>query len=199
MKKYYCLLLMLFITGCSSTPKIVTHQYLLMPDPYLDGATTGTKSQSQDEIISIKPIRLASYLNQRGIILLTNKHEINVAHYHRWAEPLDENIHRFMLLTMSANTTRYVFQNSAGSSSQDTNLTLSIEFDQFNGTADGQAMVSGKWQLYDTDKNDVLVSDTFHYNQTMSESGYAELVNQFALILNQISLQIVSSISTLQP
>ena len=199
MKKYYCLLLMLFIAGCSSTPKIETHQYLLMPDPYLDGAATGNKSQSQDEIISIKPIRLASYLNQRGIILLTNKHEINVAHYHRWAEPLDENIHRFMLLTMSANTTRYVFQNSAGSSSQDTNLTLSIEFDQFNGTADGQAMVSGKWQLYDTDKNDVLVSDTFHYNQTMSESGYAELVNQFALILNQISLQIVSSISTLQP
>ena len=141
---------------------------------------------------------MATYLDQRGIILIIDKHQIEAAHYHRWAEPLDQNIHRFLLDVLSSNSTNFSFQNYTKYSKQQHHMILNFEFDQFNGTSDGKVLVAGSWNLRDSKNNELILSDAFYYNQVMTESGYPELVNQLAKSLNEISLQLLNSISLIK-
>ena len=197
MKKYYWLFLILFIFGCSSSPKIDTRHYLLNPDIHNTASDISEHDQQgTKQIIIVEPITLAAYLNQRGIVLLTDKHEINVAHYHRWAEPLDENIHRYMLAVLSANSSKFAFQGASRSSQQNVHLKLNIAFDQFKGTSDGHALVAGSWQLIDMSDNTRVLANSFSYEERLTESGYTELVNQLAVILDKASLQILDKINS---
>jgi uncharacterized lipoprotein YmbA len=199
MKYYSWLLLILFVFGCSSSPKIDTRYYLLNPDAHNDASDNSQhEQQGTKQIIIVEPITLATYLNQRGIVLLTDKHEIKVAHYHRWAEPLDENIHRYMLTVLSDNSSGFAFQDASMSTKQNAHLELHITIDQFKGTSDGRALVAGDWQLNDTKDNTRVVTDSFSYEEPLADSGYTELVNQLALILNKASRRILDTINSKQ-
>jgi uncharacterized lipoprotein YmbA len=199
MKYYSWLFFIFFVFGCSSSPKIDTHQYLLNPDTH-NAASDNTQHdlQGSKQIIIVEPITLATYLNQRGIVLLTDKHEIKVAHYHRWAEPLDENIHRYMLTVLSESSSRFAFQAASRSTAQNAHLKLHITIDQFKGTSDGRALVAGDWQLNDTKENTPIAADSFSYEESLAESGYIELVNQLALMLDKASLKILDTINSKQ-
>ena len=192
---YFSLLVILFTLGCSNTPKIETQHYLLMPEKKAN--ITSQKSYNEKQVIIVEPIKLATFLDQRGIILLTDKHHLEAAHYHRWAEPLDQNIHRFMLEVLSANSNDFAFDNPSKFSYHISNLSLSIDITQFNGTAHGKALLSGSWKLIDTEKNELVLSDEFNYTGDIAKSGYSELVNQLAIMLDEISLQILKAISSI--
>lgn len=196
MNKYFWLLIVIFTLGCSSSPKIETQQYLLVPSKQMSDADASIqKARAKKQLIIVEPIQLATYLDQPGIILMTDKHQIEVAHYHRWAEPLDQNIHRFMLEVLSVNSTDLSFQRNSKFSKQQSHFLLNIEFDQFNGTSTGKALVGGSWSMINSETNELVMSDSFHYDQAMSESGYVELVNQLAIVLENLSLEIMTAIS----
>ena len=192
MSKYLWLSIILFAAGCSGQPKIETQLFLLTPDTQ-DSATES--SQAEKQVIIVEPIKLANYLDQPGIVLQTGKNKIQVAHYHRWAEPLGQNIHRFILEVLSANSSDYTFLRHSKYSKQVSDLVLSIELNQFNGSSSGDVFVAGSWQLRKSKQDELILSDSFHYERTMPESGYSELVNQLAIILDELSKEILDSIS----
>lgn len=197
MNKYTLALLIVLIAGCSGSPKIDTQYYLLMPDIRRVSAENEKQSTNiKTQVIILNRIGLATYLDQQGIVLLTDRHQIKVAHYHRWAEPLDQNIYRFMLETLSAHASKYQYHKKSGSSDHMSNLELSVEFDQFNGTSKGDALVAGNWQLRDTSQNTLIISESFYYDQPLPEDGYSALVNELAGILNQISITMEDTITS---
>ena len=185
--------------GCSSSPKIDTRYYLLNPDTHnAPSDNSQLNLQGAKQIVIVEPITLATYLNQRGIVLLTDKHEVKVAHYHRWAEPLDENIHRYMLTVLSQSSSKFAFHAASKSTAQNAYLKLHISIDQFKGTSDGRALVAGDWQLNDTKENIRVAADSFSYEEPLTETGYTELVNRLASILDKASLQILDTINSKQ-
>jgi len=196
MNKYSWFFLILFIAGCSSTPDIQTQLFLLTPETH--NTTTASKRQVDQNAVKtivIDPIKLADYLDQLGIVMQTDKHQIQVAHYNRWAEPLDENIYRFILETLSADSAGYSFQKESKFTRQVSHMVLSLELNQFNGTSSGSAVMSGHWVLKNSMSNKLIMSDSFNYEEPISESGYPALVSQLALILEKACADIISSIS----
>lgn len=187
--------LILFIVGCSGAPKIETQLFLLTPTTHKT-SIDNKKQQGQNakKIIVIEPIKLAEFLDQAGIVLQTDKHQIEVAHYHRWAEPLKQNIHRFILQTLSAESTEYSFQKYTKIARQISHLVLSLEVNQFNGTSTGVAMLSGHWELKDPKLNKLIMTESFYYEEPIPESGYPQLVTQLALILENLCVDINASI-----
>lgn len=163
--------LILFLTACASTPDVETHYFLLNPSQ-----SSATNTAISSDTINLEPIQLAKFLDQPGIVLQTAQHEIKVAHYYRWAEPLKKNLHR------------YIYHSLGIRNSSDASQSLEIHIQQFHGTQDGSALVSGYWTINNE-------SHPFSYHAPLTKTGYAELVAQLALLLDQLCVDIASQIN----
>jgi uncharacterized lipoprotein YmbA len=171
--------------SCNSSPTPETHYFVLNP-----ASTSTLNTKNATTLILIEPIQLAKYLDQAGIVLQTNTHEIEVANYHRWAEPLKSNLHRYILKTISTNSNRnFLDKNQANHSAVQT---LTITVNEFNGTTSGKALLSGNWRLEKIGSDEILTNHVFQYETELKTSGYPELVNQLAKLLDQLCNDIIS-------
>ena len=193
------LIIIIAITACSGTPKLETQYFLLTPTVQ-NQATANDKHQHENskKLILIEPIKLAEYLDQPGIVLHTGDHQIQVAHYHRWAEPLKQNLRRFILQTLSSTTTSFVFQTDSKLLKKDSALSLSIEVTNFNGTSSGVTLLAGRWMLKNIKTGELMVTEAFHYQNTLQRDGYDEMVAQLAFSLHELCDDIGQSISMYQ-
>lgn len=162
--------LILLLSACNSIPKEETHYFVLN-----SSKSTALNAALSSETITLQPVRLAKYLDQPGIVLQTDQHKIKVAHFHRWAEPLKYNLHR------------YINQSIGFSITNEAPHTLEVYFQNFNGTQNGSAIVSGYWVFNQK-------QHPFSYQASLTTSGYTELVMQLALLLDQLCADIAAQI-----
>jgi len=161
----------LFLFACASSPNQETHYFVLNLNQ-----SAGKNTVLSAGEIDFQNIQLAKFLDQPGIVLQTEQHKVEIASFHRWAEPLKKNIHR------------YVSQSTGITANKGSAQRLEINILQFHGTQDGLALVSGYWKL-----DNVLHS--FSYQAPLEEPGYAELVKQLAILLDQLCADIAAQIN----
>jgi uncharacterized lipoprotein YmbA len=184
-QKFVFVCIVFTLHSCSSTPAPETHYFVLNP-----ASTSTLNTKNATTPILIEPIRLAKYLDQAGIVLQTDTHEIVVANYHRWGEPLKSNLHRYILKTLTAHSNRnYVDKTQASYSAAQT---LTITINEFNGTTNGKALLSGNWNLEKIGSDENLTNHAFQYKAELKTSGYPELVNQLAILLDQLCSDIIN-------
>jgi len=141
------LLMLLAVAGCAGTPATGERQYLLP-----------SASQPVAAANLLVRVRLAGYLDQGGLVVETGATTLSTARTHRWAEPLGDQLQRALAHALPANT--------AG--------TLTVRVTRFQGTADGDARVSGDWHFQGTDGDPV--GGVFDKRQALERDGYEELV-----------------------
>ena len=171
------LLLTVVLLGACASP--VTLNYYQLPAVF----TASTHSDAAAALY-IAPVQVASYLNGRGLVLQLSEVELNVARQHLWAEPLDTQVQR-QLRELLAVTTPYRTQLSAGQGA----VVLSLQLDRFHGTAQGDAVLSGRYQLSHNRH-----SVPFTISVPLSADGYPALVTALATGLQQLSQQISASL-----
>jgi uncharacterized lipoprotein YmbA len=200
MIKKFLFCLIFIVSGCSSAPKSETQYFVLASDTQAkSSATTNVVENELKSIIVLESIKLADYLSQPGIVLQTDAHQIEVAHYHRWGEPLKRSLHRYVLEILSTQLTQQSLLSSDEFSSDLVHQELEITVNQFNGTTDGKALLSGHWLLKQADTKTYIVHESFSYHATLASSGYPELVNQLAELLEQLCREIAQAINGLEP
>ena len=198
MIKIILMSLVIFVSGCSGAPKIETQYFVLTPAAPRDSAASQKSvDKKAKKVIVLEPVELADFLDQPGIVLQKDHHQIEVAHYHRWAEPLRRNLYRFIFETLAANNMEYSFQENSRSVNKMDPLRLHVQVNQFHGTSMGMANLSGRWALEDSKSNEVILSDAFHYESALQEDGHVELVSQLAILLEKLCSDIVDSIAEL--
>lgn len=192
-KIIYCLIFV--VIGCSSKPIPETQYFVLNPNTQATStAISKTLENDSKNVVVIKSIKLAEFLDQPGIVLQTDAHQIEIAHYHRWGEPLTRGLHRYVLETLTTQLPQHSLLSSNEFSSDLIHQKLDITVNQFNGTTDGSALLSGHWMLQQSDSKTSIVHEPFSYQATLASSGYPELVNQLALLLGQLCNDIANSI-----
>lgn len=184
-KKLSVAFIIYFVYACSSSAPIEETKYFVL-SPNASSPGQVTTSKTENKYLILETIKLAKFLDQAGIILQTDTHQIKVAHYHRWAEPLKHNLHRFVLANLSDNSS-HQFISKENSNALNTSEVLTISIDQFHGTTNGKALLSGHWDFKQS-KHD------FAYQASLVQSGYTELVNQLASLLNQLCVDISEKI-----
>ena len=190
MKKILMVFLIFTLSACGSKPPPETQYFVLTPNVQLASAS----DKDSKNIVVLETIQLAEYLDQPGIVLQTDSHQIQVAHYHRWAEPLKRNLHRYILETLNEKLPNHKIQSDAAFNKADSKQSLHIKVNQFNGTKDGSAILSGHWRLKDLETKSILKNESFHFEETLANDGYTELVNQLATLLEQLCSEIAQSI-----
>ena len=189
MKFLFCLIFI--VSACGSAPKLKTQYFVLTPNIEAPSDNKQNTSQDGKKFVALQPIKIAEYLDQPGIVLQTDNHKIEIAHYHRWGEPLKRNLHRYILETLTAQLPQHVFQNESNLSQTTPDQYIEIVINQFNGTTGGSALLSGFWLINNTDTT--TFKQSFSYHSPLSSSGYPELVNTLASLLDQLCKDIANS------
>lgn len=141
---------MLTLTGCAQSPASGEREYLL-PSAARPAAVGHLKVR----------VRVAGYLDQGGLVLQTGPTTLTRARSHRWAEPVGRQLERALSHHLAG-------QHLAG--------TLSVRITRFQGSADGDAHVSGNWRYQGG--GDLSAGGTFDQRQPLRRDGYEELVDR---------------------
>lgn len=171
MMRFFLILFALMLMACASTPDPQIHSY------FLEIKDEAKPDSTKISIIDVK-VQVAHYLAQPGIVLQTGPNQLTAAHYHRWAEPLTEGIRRVLTRQLNLNSTL------------ESGITVSVELFRFHGTRDGNALVAGRWSIYDGQKPQPLHQQTFDLKQPLSQAGYEALVQTLSALLDSVGRDI---------
>ncbi|MEO3680475.1 PqiC family protein [Rheinheimera fenheensis] len=169
---------LLVLTACSSPA--TTHFYQL-PVP----SDSKTESSRADKSLFIEPVKVAPYLNGRGLVLQTSAVELVMARQHLWAEALDQQLQRQLRQHLSQLAPAYAVRLQPGAHS----TRLWLQLDSFHGTADGYALLSGHFLV-----SGQPLSQSFSYRVPLADDGYPALVAALGQGVQQLSQQIAAQL-----
>ena len=171
------------LAGCAGSPVVEDHDYLLRPQQMM--VSSGSRS-----VVHLKPVTVAPYLSQKGLVLQTGGSEINVAKHHRWAEPLDEAVERYLQVSVANQAD--VAVESAPLITEEDGRTVAVRINQLHGTETGQVRLVADWKVEDADGESALYSIDETVRQ--AASGYPALVEAHADLLDQLAAAIAESL-----
>ena len=182
MPKYIMIIVMLaiFMTGCGRSEN---SKFYLLSANHGDVKRSVLKKVN----IGLGPVKLANYLDRPQIVTSTNGSEVNLSEFHRWAEPLSDNITRVLTENLkNLLPIRYVYQypwrQSANFSYQ-----LQINIIRFEATAAGACILVATWQILNRTGKILLSKKTKLTIAVSANSGYSGIVDAMNLALFRFS------------
>ena len=177
----------LLLIGCAGSPQVQDHDYLLRPQKLM--VSSGSRS-----VVQLKPVTVAPYLDRKGLVLQTGDSEIRVARHHRWAEPLDEAVERYLQVTI-ANQANVTVESGPLTTDSDT-ATVTLRINQLHGTESGQVRLVADWKVDRDEHGSVLHS--FDETTRQTADGYPALVDAHAVLLDELGRAIADSLEAQQ-
>lgn len=169
------LLIVLAVTGCSSQVKSTYYQI-----------STGNERQNSSEpkainkSIWLNNIDIAEYLNQQGIVYQINPFEYAVANNNFWLSPLTNQMRFSLQKDLSILLPDFYLSNDA---LPNTEWTISLKIEHFNGDYQGYAVFSGQWILTKVDYQPIV--KPFYCQQPLQSAGYESLVKALSTCVLQ--------------
>jgi uncharacterized lipoprotein YmbA len=141
---------MLLTTGCFGTSK-PSMFYLLGPLPESTQAPSEIGRAGMVSLV-IGPVSLPAYLDRPNIVARTDKNELAVAEFSRWAEPLKDNFFRILIenLSMLLDTVNISVYPQRISQAYDYQIVIDVT--RFDTDAAGGAELTAFWFV--TGEND---------------------------------------------
>ncbi|CAG9000566.1 MAG: Intermembrane transport lipoprotein PqiC [Candidatus Celerinatantimonas neptuna] len=181
--KYSCLIALLLISGCSSTPR-KTHEYLLTIPVKIHALAHPSLLPKN---ITLMPIDLAGYLDGIEMVQISPDGQLFRAQNHLWAEPLPQQLQQITrnYLSMRLPTINWYHLDDRVKTVQ-----LNIHINQFVADTQGLVHINGNWQLYQNDGH-LLIQGDFNLKQPLRHDGYLAMTQSLSSLwettLNQIT------------
>jgi hypothetical protein len=136
--------LLLGLEACTSTP---SRFYIL--NSLSASETVPAMSAEQGPVIGVGPITMPKYLDRPQIVTRTGAHQLALADFDRWAEPLQDNVARVLaenlaLLIPTDQVLRYAWPRSATLDYQ-----VTVDVLHFEGWLGGESRLLALWSILD--------------------------------------------------
>jgi uncharacterized protein len=198
MKSLKSLVIVLFIfslSACTSSSEPVRYYSLSLNSDY-KAVRLNLNTREELPRVAVGPIQVPSFLRQEGLVIQIGRHEIYTANYHRWVEPLEEAIAKLLIRELNAKSDTYYFEKSDVRWSKNFNLTLKLEFENFQPTDKSKLSVNGHFWLLN-DKQKVEVEEPFGFFEELTYSGYLHSVGQLEVTIKKLAEKIIVSFDKL--
>lgn len=182
-------ILILLVAGCSSAP---TQHYLLTPI----NQHQSFKNQ-RALFIGVGPIELPGYLDRIAIATRVLPHELNVSDFHRWAEPLSDNINSVILNNLKSilktpQVIQYPWENE-----QRIDYRVIIDFERFDCDWPTQCVLEATWKITNKSNSKLYHAEHDRFIEPVTEANYHGMVTSLNQLVNQLSREIATRISRL--
>lgn len=182
---------LLILAGCART--LPAQFYVLSPM-----AGTVLKESIRRDItgftLEIGPVEIPEYLDRPQIVTRANEHELRLAEFNKWAEPLQENISRVLTenLTNLLHTDSFIVRPWRGSQSIDYRLTLNVI--GFEGSLTDTVSLSARWNIYGTGGKKLLLRKKSSYTEPVASPDYEALISAQSAALAALCRDIAGEI-----
>ncbi|MCG9699268.1 ABC-type transport auxiliary lipoprotein family protein [Vibrio natriegens] len=182
MKRVF-LLVSALLAGCSSAPEPTSSMYLL---PKVESQTLSSAAVAERPLLIVRPVELASYLNNSGIVYRTSESQIIQAKHNQWAQSISEQITQRIIDDLRHKQSHYwpVQVHSLIDQSSENKLQLSLS--RFNGNYQGNAELEGEWMLIDANGK-VRHRSPVKILMPLQDEGYDALVGALSAGLENLT------------
>ena len=141
--RYIVTFCLVILAGCGSSPPV--HYYALET---MDNRLAVDAEGSP--ILAVGAFRMPEYLNRSQMVMRGSGAEIIVDDFNRWAEPLDDSIHRVLASNLDVLLESVVVVAYPSSAVLDIDYRLIGRFDRFNADQDGLVVLDAQWGIADS-------------------------------------------------
>ncbi len=179
--------LLCLLTACAGSPATST-QYLLPADNSASPAAEGEPTR----VLVVRPLQMADFLNEEGIVLQLDDITLNQASSNRWAEQPAMMLQRGLRQRLANRLpdTEVLDANTRAAG----DMQLLVEVNSFQGTHNGEAVAAGQWQLRDA-SGEFIRQQNFQAVTRLENDGYPALVRALGRSWDQVATEIAASIS----
>ena len=158
---------------------------------------TGSALPSYESELSvgIDSVNIATYLKRDEVMLQVGPQELRPARYHRWAEPLDGNIHRYLRDRLSQDLQTNV---DASPKFRDRwQLRVDVVVEELHGTLDGRAILRAYYDVVPVADPAKTRRGQVSSSTEQSGTGYAALVDAESQLLDVLARRIAADIQAM--
>ena len=189
---YLLTLLLLLLAGCGTSPPV---QYY--------GLDSMDISYTQDEegapVLALGPFRMPEYLNRSQMVTRGHGAELIVDDVNRWAEPLDDAIHRILASNLDRLLDAVVVVAYPSSTLLAVDYRLVGRIGHFSAGEDGLVILEVQWGAADTEGHMLMAPPRSRYESQATVPGDPEsIARAMSDALEQFSRDMASDIGTVE-
>ncbi len=179
--------------GCGTSPP--SQFYVLQAPADLAAERQGSKELS----LVVGPVELAEYLNRPQMVTRQSDHELKLSEYHRWAEPLEDNVTRVLVesLSLLLATNRVVDFPSRGT--QEIDFHVCVEILRFDAGPDASVNLDARWQVFKGEWEVLLESRGSRIRESAAGTEYGAIVAAQNRALVTLSREIADALRAVSP
>lgn len=184
------ILVFMVLGGCGATTQ-PSKFYLLNS---LSSSEKAVSNVSAGMAIGIGPIHIPEYVDRPQIVTRISENELKLAEFHKWAEPLKDNIPQVLadnlsVLMRTDQVNIYPWKRSTPIDYQ-----VTIDISRFDTSSDAEAHLVARWQVFGHDTRKVLALKKSHLKAPLQSSDYHSIVSALNQTLADLSRAIATSI-----
>ena len=189
-KRFFAVLLIVLSSACINTP---------LPDYYVLTAVPGDGSlsfrQLPDLAVGLGPITIPETVNRANIVTPKDSNQLEVAEFHRWSEPLRENISRVLFTNLAQRMGVNKLYAYPWLRTQIDNV-VRLDILQMTGSLGQSVYLQVRWQVLTGSKPyQLLETRITEYRQPVSGEGYSSLVAAYSKAYASLSDDIAISLA----
>jgi len=184
------LLVVLSLGGCGATSQ-PSKFYLLNS---FSSSENGIAKAPSGLAIGIGPINIPEYVDRPQIVTRISANELNLAEFHKWAEPLKDNIPQVLadnvsILMKTDHVASYPWKRTTPIDYQ-----VTIDVTRLDTAPDGEAHLIARWHIFGENTRTVLDAKKSHFTAPIQGSDYAAIVSALNQTIGDLSRDIATSI-----
>lgn len=144
----------------------------------------------------LRTLRLAPFLDVKGIVFQLDDVRLREAGSHQWAEPLAAQLERGLRDRLANRLPQRRVLLAPDLDGETPALSLRVEIDRFQGHRSGHAVVAGRWQLRNA-RGEPLAHRRFEFKTPLEADGYPALVRALAEGLDRLADNIAAQANML--
>lgn len=189
---FTCIAALALLAGCASSHP--SRFYLL--HPLADPETAGQKPPAHSSLtLGIGPVLVPKYLDRPQISVRISDNEIYLSEFHRWAEPLENNMTRVIAENLSILLGTDHIEIFPWKSSSPIDYQVRIMIAQFDGNFGAQAVLKARWTVFAKREESPVIDKMTTITEQVESKNYEALVKAQNSALDQLSREIAAAIS----
>lgn len=176
------------LVGCSSREVPDTHLYMFR-------ANSDFAAADSTRLVGLSVVEIPAYLRRSELMVQVGPQELRPARYHRWAEPLDQNVRRYLRDRLSQALGTNVEVNARLRDRWDVEIDVAIE--ELHGDMNGRALLSASYAIVRPAPPASVRRDRVRLTESQSWDGYDALVDVQSRLLDELARRIAADVSEL--
>jgi hypothetical protein len=183
--------LLVVLGGCLGGGSPPSRFYLLSPLPVPEAAAASGVA------IGVGPVAIPDYLNRAQIVTRTGENQLELAEFDRWAEPLQKNLSRVLVLNLSTllSTDRVALHPWNRSTPMD--YQVIVDVGRFEAGRDGRASLLARWTIVAGTDRKILLMRKSTFSEPIAPDGYEATVASMSRLVGALSREIAAEIGDL--